>query len=65
MSSVNQAACVSGTTVYWFGYNSIPNIPITESPSDTNWRRWPMLHDGSAVRVSVDSKRTWRKTIFP
>lgn len=49
--SVNQAAYVSGTTVYRFGYHSIPNIPITGAPADTNWRRWSMLHDGSAYRM--------------
>lgn len=51
MPSVNQAAYVPGSTVYRFGYNSIPNIPITGAPADTNWRRWSMLHDGSAYRM--------------
>lgn len=51
MSSVNQAAYVPGTTSYRFGHNSIPNIPITGAPSDTNFRRWAMLHDGNAYRM--------------
>ncbi|PRQ08561.1 hypothetical protein [Enhygromyxa salina] len=51
MSSVNQAAFVPGTTAYRFGYDSIANIPITGAPSDTNCRRWAMLHDGSAYRM--------------
>ncbi|EDM77000.1 hypothetical protein PPSIR1_15905 [Plesiocystis pacifica SIR-1] len=51
MSSVNQAAYVPGSTTYEFGYNSIPNIPITGAPADANLRRWAMLHDGSAYRL--------------
>jgi hypothetical protein len=51
MPSVNQAAYVPGTSIYRFGYNSIPNIPITGAPADNNFRRWSMLHDGSAYRM--------------
>ncbi|MES2670690.1 MAG: hypothetical protein V4673_09775 [Pseudomonadota bacterium] len=51
MSSVNQAAFVPGTTTYKFGDQSIPNIPITGAPADTNWRRWAMLWDGSTYRM--------------
>jgi hypothetical protein len=51
MLSVNQAAYVPGTTVYRFGYNSIPNIAITGAPADTNFRRWSMLHDGTHYRM--------------
>ncbi len=51
MASVNQAAYVDGSTHYQFGHNSIPNIPITGAPADTNWRRWAMLHDGSDYRM--------------
>ena len=51
MSSVNQAAYVRGSATYQFGYNSIPNIPITGAPADTNWRRWAMLHDGTTYRM--------------
>lgn len=51
MPSVNQFAYVSGTTEYKFGHNSIPNIPITQAPSDTDFDRWAMLYDGSAYRM--------------
>ena len=51
MKSVNQGAWIPGTTKYEYGYNSIPNIPITGAPSDTNFVRWAMLHDGSAYRM--------------
>lgn len=51
MTSVNQAAYVSGTSIYRFGHNSIPNIAITGAPADTNFQRWSMLHDGNAYRM--------------
>ena len=51
MNSVNQAAYVPGSTSYEFGHDSIPNIQISGAPSDTNFRRWAMLHDGSAYRM--------------
>jgi hypothetical protein len=51
MASVNQGAWVPGTNNYQYGYNSIPNIPITGAPADTNFARWAMLHDGSAYRM--------------
>ena len=46
-----QAAYVPGSTNYQFGYNSIPAIPVTGFPHDTDWSRWNMLHDGSAYRI--------------
>jgi len=46
-----QAAWVSGTTIYRYAHRSIPNIPITGFPTDTDWSRWAMLHDGAAYRV--------------
>jgi len=49
--SLNQAAYKPGTTVYEFGYNSIPNIKITGAPADTNWSRSAMLHDGTTYRL--------------
>jgi hypothetical protein len=51
MSSVNQFAWVSGSTEYRFGHRSIPNIPITGAPADTNFRRSAMLHDGAVYRM--------------
>jgi hypothetical protein len=50
MPSLNQFAFVTGTTTYKFGHNSIPNIPITGSPSDVNLVRVAMLHDGTTYR---------------
>lgn len=50
-SSVRQGAWVPGTANYQYGYNSIPNIPITGAPADTNFARYAMLHDGSAYRM--------------
>ena len=63
MSSVNQAAWVPGSTNYQFGYNSIPNIPITGAPADTNWRRWSMLHDNSVYRMYF-FKGSTRDTLY-
>ena len=51
MPSLNQFAYVAGTNNYKFGHNSIPNIPITNAPNDTNFERWAMLNDGSAYRL--------------
>lgn len=51
MNSVNQAIYVPGTTVYQFGTDKGPNLPITGAPADTNWRRWSMLHDGNTYRM--------------
>jgi len=49
--SVNQGAWRPGTNNYEYGFRSIPNIPITNEPSDANGRRWAMLHDGNAYRM--------------
>jgi hypothetical protein len=46
-----QAAWVPGSTNYQFGYDSIPQIPVTGFPADTDYSRWNMLHDGSAYRI--------------
>ncbi|MEV7006493.1 hypothetical protein [Streptosporangium sp. NPDC051022] len=51
MVSINQGAWAPGSDTCRYGYDSIPNIPITGAPSDTNFRRWSMLHDGSAYRL--------------
>lgn len=51
MPSVNQGSWQPGTNNYVFGLNSIPNIPITGAPADTNFRRWAMLHDGDTYRM--------------
>ncbi|MEM6996534.1 MAG: hypothetical protein AAF721_38885, partial [Myxococcota bacterium] len=49
--SLNQAAYVPGTTEYEFGFNSIPTIPITGAPADTDFTRSAMLHDGDTYRL--------------
>ncbi|MEV8632695.1 hypothetical protein AB0395_13650 [Streptosporangium sp. NPDC051023] len=51
MVSVNQGAWVPGSDIYRYGYNSIPNIPITGAPADTTFRRCSMLHDGTDYRL--------------
>ncbi len=51
MPSLNQGAWVAGTTVYRYAHHSIPRIPITGAPADTNFSRFSMLHDGSAYRL--------------
>jgi len=56
--ALDQAAWVPGTVIYRFGYNSIPQIPITGAPADTDWRRVAMLHDGEVYRLFVFKKRT-------
>jgi hypothetical protein len=51
-TSVNQFAYVPGSTNYQWGYGgSIPNIPITGAPSDTNFNRFAMLFDGNTFRM--------------
>ncbi len=45
-----QAAWVPGSSTYRFGFRSLPEIPVIGFPSDTDWNRWGMLHDGSAYR---------------
>jgi hypothetical protein len=45
---------VPGTTTYQWGYqNYLPDLQVTGFPSDTDWSRWDMLHDGSAYRLSA------------
>jgi hypothetical protein len=46
-----QAAYVPSSTQYQFGYNSIPSIPVTGFPANTDFSRWNMLSDGSAYRI--------------
>jgi hypothetical protein len=36
---------------YEYGYNSLPIIPITGAPEDTDYERWSILHDGSVYRL--------------
>lgn len=48
---------------YEYGHNSIPNIPISGAPADANFRRWAMLHDGSAYRLYT-FKGSTRDTLY-
>lgn len=49
-ASLNQAAYEGGVT-YRYGHNSIPNIDFTNAPTDMDYSRWAMLHDGSTYRL--------------
>lgn len=49
--SLNQAGYNSSVVAYQYGHRSIPNIMITGAPSDLDWSRWAMLHDGSTYRL--------------
>ncbi|GAA3089310.1 hypothetical protein [Streptosporangium carneum] len=63
MVSVNQGVWVPGSDVYRYGYGCIPNIPIVGAPSDTNFRRWSMLHDGAGYRLYA-FKGSTRDTLY-
>jgi hypothetical protein len=56
-----QAAWVPGSTTYRYGFRSLPQIPVTGFPADTDWSRWSMLHDGTdyrfyAMRLGSDTE---------
>jgi len=38
---------------YEYGFNSISTLFITLAPSDANFNRWAMLHDGAAYRLYI------------
>jgi hypothetical protein len=62
-----QAAWVPGTTTYQYGYNSIPSIPVTGFPADSDFSRWGMLHDNLAYRLYVfqqSSRNRFRQASF-
>jgi hypothetical protein len=63
MASVNQGAWRPGTNKYEFGFHSIPTIPITGAPADTNFARWAMLHDNSDYRMYF-FKGSTRDTLY-
>lgn len=58
MNTINQAVYIPGTTVYRFGTNQGPNLPITGAPSDTDWSRLSMLHDGRDYRMYFFKENT-------
>jgi hypothetical protein len=49
--SLVQAAFNPSTGRFEFGFDSIPEIPITGAPADVDWDRWGMLHDGTTYRL--------------
>lgn len=51
--SLFQGSWIPGTDNYEYGYNSIPDIPITGAPADADFSRFSMLYDGSAYRLYV------------
>jgi len=56
--SLSQAAYVPGTNTYRFGHNSIPNMVITGAPTDADYTRWAMLHDGAIYRLYLFKQNT-------
>jgi hypothetical protein len=36
---------------YEYGFNSLPMIPISGAPDDTDYERWSILHDGNVYRL--------------
>lgn len=51
-TTLYQFIYVPGTTTYQWAYGGYyPSLPVTGFPSDTDWSRWMMLHDGSAYRI--------------
>ena len=40
------------------GHNSIPKIEIVNAPSDVDWKRHAMLHDGRTYRLYFFKKRS-------
>lgn len=47
-----QFAWVSGTNTYKWGHDgSIPKIPVTGFPDNSDRNRWAMLHDGEYYRL--------------
>jgi len=51
-TTLYQFIWVPGTTTYvWGAANYLPTLRVTGFPSDTDWSRWEMLHDGAAYRL--------------
>ena len=49
-NSLYQAAYNISSGDYEYGFNSIENLPLTGGPTDTEYSRWGMLHDGEDYR---------------
>jgi hypothetical protein len=51
-TTLYQFIWVPGTTTYQWGYsNYLPTLHVSGFPTDTDWSRWDMLHDGSDYRI--------------
>lgn len=53
--SLYQCAYDFSRQQYRFGYQSIPEINITNAPNDMDMRSWSMLHDGEDYRLYFKS----------
>ncbi|MGD1701186.1 hypothetical protein [Dapis sp. BLCC M229] len=51
MTFINQALYVPNSTTYKFLSDAGADLSVVDAPSDANWRRWSMLHDGSDYRM--------------
>ena len=60
---IYQFAFNRSTSRYEYGYRSIPVIDVTGAPTDIDWDRWGMLHDGSVYRHYVFKKGS-EKTFY-
>lgn len=61
--SLEQGAYVKGKEMFVKGYNSIEKIEIQNAPSDTDYRRYAMLHDGTTYRLYF-FKRSSSNTLY-
>ena len=59
--SLHQAAWVPGSSEYQYGYRSISEIKIIGQPTDVDWKRWAMLHDGRNYRLYFFKKGSNKK----
>lgn len=50
---LEQAAYRPGTSEYEYGYRSVPTVGIEGAPTDADFSRWAMLHDGSRYHLYV------------
>ncbi|NEP73254.1 MULTISPECIES: hypothetical protein [unclassified Okeania] len=62
MNFVHQAIFSREKNLYQF-YPEIPLLPVVGAPSDANWRRWSMLHDGSDYRMYCFNPHSARQNV--
>jgi hypothetical protein len=56
--TLQQGAWVQGKNVYVKGHRSIAELKINNAPSDIDWKRSAMLHDGSVYRLYFFKKQS-------